>query len=164
MKLGHLARRYVGSLSRRPPLVDDEAWAVPFLLPGEQAIWWRMSAADRRHAIAVARAVAASLDRPARPVMAAALLHDCGKVDAGLGPNGRALATVWAAVMGRTRAQRSDGRFGRYLRHTEIGASMLEHAGSDPLTVTWARQHHLPSDAWTVDPVIAVALKSADDD
>ncbi len=41
---------------------------------------------------------------------------------------------------------------------------MLTEAGSDPLTVAWAREHHLPPLQWTVDPVVAEALHSADDD
>ena len=27
---------------------------------------------------------------------------------------------------------------------------MLELGGSDPLTVAWAREHHLPEDQWTI--------------
>jgi hypothetical protein len=160
----HLASRYFGSLSRRPPDPAREAWAVAHLSAGEQEIWWRMSTADRRHAVAVAGRVAAGLDEPDRPVVAAALLHDCGKVDCGLGPNGRALATVVAAVAGRSRVSRSGGRFGRYLRHAAIGAALLEQAGSDPLTIAWAREHHLPEGAWTVEPQLGAALKAADDD
>ena len=37
-------------------------------------------------------------------------------------------------------------------------------AGSDPLTVAWAREHHLPADEWTIDPELAQALHDADDD
>ena len=54
---------------------------------------------------------------------------------------------------------------GRYLRHPELGADLLELAGSDPLTVAWAREHHLPAER--VDrrrPTSADALKAADDD
>jgi hypothetical protein len=53
---------------------------------------------------------------------------------------------------------------GLYLRHPELGAEMLELAGSDPLTVTWAREHHLPRDRWTLPAPVADALKAADDD
>jgi hypothetical protein len=37
-------------------------------------------------------------------------------------------------------------------------------AGSDPLTVAWAEQHHLPDEEWTVEPELAAALSAADDD
>ena len=110
-----------------------------------------MSGADRRHAVVVARAVVAHLGAGAtRPVRAAALLHDVGKVDSGLGPFRRSLVTVAAMAVGHDRARRwrdrpgQVGRAGRYLCHDEIGARLLVEASSDPLTVAWAREHHLP--------------------
>ncbi|HXY44364.1 MAG TPA: HD domain-containing protein [Acidimicrobiales bacterium] len=55
-------------------------------------------------------------------------------------------------------------RMGRYLMHDSIGARLLEGAGSDALTVTWAREHHLPENRWSVEPVLGHALKEADGD
>jgi hypothetical protein len=52
----------------------------------------------------------------------------------------------------------------RYLRHDSLGAGLLEAAGSDHLTITWAREHHLPDDRWTVPRPLGAALKAADDD
>jgi hypothetical protein len=123
-----------------------------------------MSGADRRHAVGVARRVCAALggdDVPA-PVAAAALLHDVGKLASGLGTCGRVGATV-VAVAGRERVSSWSGPVGRYVRHPELGAALLEEAGSDPLTVAWAREHHSPSSAWTVPAGIAHVLKAADD-
>ena len=130
-------------------------WVEEVLLPGELDLWERMSKADQRHAAGVARRVAES--HTDRPVLAAALLHDSGKVVSGLGTFGRVAATL----VGRRRAK---GRFALYLRHDELGAELLERAGSDPLTVAWAREHHLPTERWTVPPDVGAALKSADDD
>ena len=56
------------------------------------------------------------------------------------------------------------GRIGRYLRHPEEGAALLETAGSDPLTVTWATEHHRDPGRWTVDTRLAKVLRAADDD
>jgi hypothetical protein len=130
-----------------------------------------MSSADRRHAVAVARRVDAALGpASSRPVRAAALLHDVGKVDSGLGPVRRAAATVAGMIWGHDAARdwRTQGgprgRVGRYLCHDEIGADWLAAAGSDGLTVAWAREHHLPPERWTVPADLAAALKSADDD
>jgi hypothetical protein len=53
---------------------------------------------------------------------------------------------------------------GRYLSHDEGGAELLTAAGSHPLTVAWARQHHLPEAKWTVPGPVGRALKAADDD
>jgi hypothetical protein len=168
----HLARRFFGSLRPGGPGAAAEAWARSHLTDGEQRLWGRMSGADRRHAVGVARRVETALgaERPARPVLAAALLHDVGKLDAGLGTYGRVVATLSAAVAGRDTAQAwSQGRgftrrVGLYLRHPELGGDMLALAGSDPLTVAWAREHHLPRERWTVPPDLGDALKAADDD
>jgi hypothetical protein len=156
--LAHLAKRFVGSLRPGGPAAGDEAWARSQLLPGEVEVWARMSGADRRHAAGVAREVART--HPARPVVAAALLHDAGKVVSGLGTFARVGATVVGAVRGRD----VGGRIGQYLRHPRLGAELLTAAGSDPLTVAWAAEHHLPPDRWTVPPDVAAALKAADDD
>jgi hypothetical protein len=132
----HLARRFFGSLSRQPPSAADEAWAEAQLLPGEVRVWRQMAAQDRRHAVAVARAVAGQLGpAAARPVVAGALLHDCGKVEAGLGTLARVGATVVIAVAGRDQVSRGEGRVARYARHEPIGADLLRRAGSDPVTV-----------------------------
>lgn len=159
--LGHLARRFGGSLVPGGPRPADEEWAAGILGPGELGLWRAMSGADRRHAVGVARRVATALGIVAGPpVLAAALLHDVGKLDAGLGTFGRVGATL-AGMAGR---RQLTPRIARHLDHGPIGADMLARAGSDPLTVTWAAEHHLPASRWTLDPTVAAALKAADDD
>ena len=156
--VSHLARRFVGSLSTRPPSDADERWVVEHLVEGEIALWRQMSKPDRRHAVGVARDVVVLLGTSATPdVIAAALLHDVGKIDSGLGTFARVAATL---------VDRRDGGggFARYRRHDEIGARLLANAGSAPLTIAWAREHHLPPQRWTVERTIADALKAADDD
>jgi hypothetical protein len=167
----HLVRRFFGSLRPGGPSAPDDAWAVARMTPAETRLWRRMSAPDRRHAIGVARRVDASLGPAAgRPVLAAALLHDVGKVESGLGPFRRAGATVAEMAWGRQAArhwrQRRGvvGRVGRYLCHDEIGAELLGAAGSETVTVAWAREHHLPPERWTVAVEVGAALKAADDD
>ena len=166
----HLVTRFLGSLSPRPLAPDDDVWVRTQLLPAEVSLWDRMPLADRKHAAGVAREVDRMIDGAPREVIAAALLHDVGKIDASLGTFGRVLATMIAAVLGRARvagwATRDGigGRVGRYLRHDTIGAEMLASVGSDPLTSAWARQHHLPADQQTVSSEIAAALTAADDD
>jgi hypothetical protein len=103
-------------------------------------------------------------------VVAAALLHDVGKVPAGLGTYGRVVATLAGAAAGHKMAEAwTQGRgftrkVGLYLRHPALGGDMLALAESDPLTVTWAREHHLPQEEWTLPPAVALVLKQADDD
>lgn len=160
----HLARRFFGALDPRGPSASEEADVIGLLGTGERALWARMSGPDRRHAMGVVRRVQASLgDRATGPVVAAALLHDVGKVDSGLGTLARVPATV-LGLMARDRAAAGQGRLARYLRHDAIGADLLEAAGADPLTIRWAREHHLAAARWTVPPDVGAALKAADDD
>lgn len=168
---GHLARRFFGSLRPGGPAQGEEEWAQSQLLPSEVALWRRMSNPDRRHAAAVARAVERSLGHEAaRPVLAAALLHDVGKVESGLRTYGRVIATLCGMIVGRDHAKlwmRSRGftrRVGMYLLHPELGGDLLGMAGSDPLTEAWTREHHMPPDQWTISPKLAQVLKDCDDD
>lgn len=169
----HLAGRFVGSWWPLGPRRAQVAWVRRQLLPGEWALWRQLPAADRRHSVGVARRVDGLLGPAAsRPVLAAALLHDAGKLDAGLRTTGRVVATVVGiglahdhAAVRRWAEQRGvRGRIGRYLEHPERGAALLQAAGSDELTVAWAREHHRPPSTWTVPAHLAGALKAADDD
>lgn len=160
----HLVWRFAGMLDPRGPAAEDDSWAQTHLGPGEAALWVQMSGPDRRHAVGVARRVASALGPDvARPVVAAALLHDVGKIEAGLGAVGRAVATV-AGIVAPERAAGSSGAIGRYLTHDRRGAQALAAAGADALTVAWAGEHHLPPVRWTVPGPLAEALKAADDD
>ena len=159
----HLVRRFLGSLSPRPVDPADDAWVRDHLLPGERALWGRMPRADRKHAAGVARGVDRLLGGAGRPVIAAAALHDVGKVESGFGTFRRVAATVGGAVA-RDRLARGSGKLGRYLRHDAVGAELLARAGADPLTVAWAREHHLPPARWTVPADVGRALAAADDD
>lgn len=170
--MGHLVRRFAGALSPAGPDREAEKWVEETLTAPELALWRRMSGPDRRHAVGVARRVVVALgpDEATPPVRAAALLHDVGKVESGLGTLGRVPATVVGMVSGHRRAERwASGRgplrrVGRYLDHSRIGAELLERAASDPLTVRWAAEHHLPAERWGVPSRVAAALKAADDD
>jgi hypothetical protein len=161
----HLVRRFFGSLRPGGPPTAEVAWVADQLLPSEVELWRAMPGPDRRHSAAVARRVETALGAEAtRPVLAAALLHDIGKTSVGLRTPGRVVATMTAAVVGHPRAAGWDSAIGRYLRHDEGGAALLEQAGSDPLTVAWTREHHQPRATWTVPQPYADALKAADDD
>jgi hypothetical protein len=121
----HLARRFASSLSRCEPDAADTAWVDSQLLAGELELWRRMSVADRRHSITVARRFDAA-GRWSRDELAGALLHDVGKLESGLGTFGRVAATI---VGPRTE------RFRRYHDHERIGAQMLASAGSSDVTI-----------------------------
>jgi hypothetical protein len=127
---GHLVRRFVTSLSRRPPSADDEAWATAWLTAGEAALWASMPPADRRHAVEVTRRFVARRPQASRAEVAGALLHDVGKVPSRLGTLGRVAATLAGP---RTR------RFRIYHDHEAIGANMAAQAGSEQVTMALIR-------------------------
>lgn len=167
----HLVRRFFGSLTPLGEPASDRPWITENLTEGELAVWRSMSRADWRHVAGVARRVERALGHEAtRPVIAAALLHDCGKTVSGLGTYGRVIATLSVKLAGHEQAvawRETRGftrRVGLYVLHPELGADRLGMAGSAPLTVAWAAEHHLPADQWTVPTAVGEALKAADDD
>lgn len=175
----HLAGRLVGSLWPGGPAAAGERWARSWLAAGEAGLWIRLSGPDRRHAVGVAREVGRQLgaDGARRPVMAAALLHDVGKLDAGMGTWSRVAATAVAVTLGRERVaawavatvgpgrrRAWQARAGRYVTHDRRGAVLLAAAGSDPFTVAWAAEHHLPAARRSVDPAVGGVLEAADGD
>lgn len=176
----HLAGRFFLSLAPVGPRRPAELWALDQLSPSERPLFAAMSGPDRRHAIGVARRAMrlAGGEEVPEGFVAAALLHDVGKIEASLGTFGRVFATVAAVAVGRQRladfeppagagagaVARWRRRVARYLRHDAIGAGLLQEAGSSPLTVGWAREHHLAESRWTVDLRLGRWLKLADGD
>ncbi|CAN5524998.1 hypothetical protein BH24ACT5_BH24ACT5_20850 [soil metagenome] len=148
---GHLARRFVTSLSRRAPAAADESWARRWLSPAEVELWRAMSNQDRRHSVQVARRFADlradewGEAEPPSAEMAGALLHDVGKTVSSLGTFSRVVATV---VGPRTE------RFRWYHDHEPIGAALAGRAGSHPVTIALINGHG-PTAA-------ATALRAAD--
>src|SRR3954463_16779212 len=124
-QMKHLVRRFVGSLSRREPAAGEREWAESQLIPAEADLWRRLSVADRRHSIDVARRFE-SMGQWTREEMAGALLHAIGQLESGLGTWARVAATV---IGPRTK------RFRLYYDHETIGADMLTEAGSAPVTI-----------------------------
>jgi len=172
----HLARRFFGALWPGRPDATDVAWVATVLNEQELAVWSRMPNHDRRHSIHVARDVESMLanteyagdDRWAE----AALLHDVGKLDSGLGVFGRVLATLAGAAAGHDMAepwshQRGiTRRFGLYLRHPELGASRIRMCNGTREAALWAETHQDP-DRWSTTgfpQVVIDALVAADDD
>ena len=156
----HLVGRFVGSLRRGEPTAVELAAVQSTLNPGEWECWARLGRADRVEAIATKGRLPADVAADPRWV-AAALVHDVGKAECGLGAVGRSVATVRGWVQ---RPEHVPGRAGRYLRHAEIGAEQLRAAGARPESVAWAATHHDP-DRWPVGLIpaeVCAALARAD--
>ncbi len=124
--VGHLARRFLGSLSRRRPSAQDSEWVANQLLLEEAMLWLQMPVQDRRHSIVVARRFVDLAPDAVRAEVAGALLHDVGKSLSGLGTIGRVVATV-IGPHGR--------RFRSYHDHEALGVEMLRAADSEPETL-----------------------------
>ena len=122
----HLVRRFFTSLSKRPPASNDIAWVNEKLLESEFELWCRMEPHDQRHSIEVARRFVDLCPVGTRDHVAAALLHDIGKIEADLGVFGRAVATIVGP-----RGQ----KFRRYHEHELIGLRLCQTAGSTAETL-----------------------------
>lgn len=142
-KLGHLSRRFFGSLRARPLDPDDHEWVRRHLTVEELRVWETLGRADRAESVATAREFARLIGPDAEGEwVAAALCHDVGKADVALGAFGRAGATVIAAVISHGRARRMTNRIGRYIDHDEIGGARLAAAGARGPVAGWAGAHH----------------------
>lgn len=122
----HLVRRFFTSLSKRPPDTRDVAWVNERLLANEFALWNRMKPHDQRHSIEVANRFIQLHPKFTRDEVAAALLHDIGKVESELGVVGRVVATI-AGPKGR--------KFRTYHEHELIGLNLCRTAGSSSETL-----------------------------
>jgi hypothetical protein len=176
MKIVHLSNRFARALWPGRPRPEDRAWVESVLSPAAYAHWSLLPAHDQRHTIAVARAVQADLggtpEGGDERWLAAALLHDVGKLDARLGVYGRVVATVSGAVGGPGMAEAWSERggftrrVGLYLRHPELGAQRIRLAGGPEEAAQWAAAHHAP-ETWPTLPIpepVVAALAEADDD
>ena len=174
MKLWHLSFRFVRALWPGPVKPADREWVATILTPDEFALWQRMPNHDQRHSVGVARRVAGLLEGTSAAGdhrwLEAALLHDVGKVDAGLSVPGRVVATVVIATRGSEKAGAAAGepgfrgRVARYSQHPARGAALSEAAGGSPEAAHWAATHHGAAAPSEIPAAVVAALQSADDE
>ncbi|CAB4721632.1 unannotated protein [freshwater metagenome] len=122
----HLVRRFFTSISKRPPTANDIAWVNEMLLASEFDIWKRLKPHDQRHSIEVARRFTDLHPAFTRDEVAAALLHDIGKVESALGVMGRVMATIVGP---------KGTKFQEYHNHEVIGLNLCREAGSSVETL-----------------------------
>jgi putative nucleotidyltransferase with HDIG domain len=164
-RVQHLATRFFGSLRVRPLRPADLELVRATLRGPELACWERLGPADRAESVATARSAILALGPHSdEKWVAAALLHDVGKAETGLGPFGRSVATVTAMGLGRRRVRSWTNAFGRYVDHDELGATRLREAGARREAVEWAAVHHRPKLWATTDipPAVCHILAEAD--
>jgi hypothetical protein len=132
------------------------AWARP----AELALFDAMHVADRRHGLDVV----AYLRRAGvtdRDVLAAGLLHDCGKGDTGWPPRvawslGEAFGPWVAAAAARLPGWGAP--MARLRDHAELSASAVAGAGLPPRAVALVREQATPT-----DPVFGRVFHAADE-
>jgi hypothetical protein len=173
-RAGHLAGRFFTSLLPLPVSAADREWVATVLRPEELHLWSQLSLADQRESVGVARrtevALAGTEHAGDTRWLAAALLHDVGKLDARFGPVRRVVATTAAAVFGPRVVEGwvDKSGFGRrcalYLFHDQLGADRVKIAGGRAEAALWAEAHHRPAlwGATGIPQVVVGALAAAD--
>jgi putative nucleotidyltransferase with HDIG domain len=138
--LGAKLKRLARSV-RAAQASPDDAWARHRLNAGEARVYLGMDPRDREHALRVAQGLLAEVPGAAPELLAAALLHDCGKQ---LRPY-----RVWERVA----AGLLPGRLARHVPigalwvrglHPELGASLLRAAGARERVAELVEKHHRP--------------------
>ena len=120
----------------------DDLWAVSRLTPAEGRVFLQMDARDREHALRVAQALQAAQPEAGDELLAAALLHDCGKlvwpyrvwerVGAGLLPVRNSAALSWPPAQVRA-------------HHPQWGAALIRRAGGRARVAALVAVHHAPA-------------------
>ncbi len=170
-----LASRMLDAVRRARCDPADRAWVESILSPVELRLWIRMSAFDQYHAVqsarSVERALAGTPDANDSRWLAAALLHDVGKLSSNLSSSERVIATLagmavtastgerWAKSRGFSR------RLGLYLTHGPVGAAMIRNAGGREEVAAWAEVHerYRFPDALGIPAPVIHALSESDD-
>ena len=149
---------------------EERALVQRVLPPVLQNLFFRMSVNDQRHSLDVYDALKRQGYND-RDVLAAALLHDCGKALGRIGLWQRvALVLVKAgrpALLNRVPLSDSGAwhhAFYIQREHAGLGADLAYRAGASPVVVDYIRRHEmpLPGTAATLEDKILAALQRAD--
>ena len=133
----------------RARVTPEERQAVGvWLRPAELALFDVMRTADQRHGLAVVAHLRAD-GVGDRDVLAAGLLHDCGKGDTGAGPRvawslGQRLGPWVVGVAGVVPGWRV--ALARLRDHADVSARALDAAGLSARAVALVREQDAPTD------------------
>jgi hypothetical protein len=141
-----------------------------YLSPPLQRLFDRLAVADQRHSLDVLDALQEKGYND-RDLLAAALLHDVGKVGVNLYLWQRVvivlLQATWPALLDDLAwGDPANWRYAFYLQreHPEIGARLAQEAGASPLTVELIRRHQVPlhQPSGSLEDKLLRALQEAD--
>lgn len=122
----------------------DDFWALARLTPAEGRVYLSLDARDREHACRVTQALLAQHPSAAADsaLIAAALLHDCGKA---VRPY-RVHERVWAGLVPHKALPLLPfGAFGVRLHHPARGAALVRQAGGREEVAFLIARHHQPA-------------------
>lgn len=146
------------------PLLDNSL--SPLLSPPLISLFRQMSLSEQAHSFSVLQRLQAAGQQD-QDLLAAALLHDVGKIKSPLSIWDRSLVVLGKRLFSRRIAHWSNGSPAGWRRsfvvaahHPAWGADLVATAGASPRTVELVRRHQEP-DAGN-DPAL-VALMQADD-
>jgi HD superfamily phosphodiesterase len=125
-------------LSARPLSPKEQRYVHDQLSKPCADLFWKQGFRDQRHALTVARRVAAKLPGD-QEAIEAALLHDIGKWQ----PNTGAISRSVATVLQFTRLPMTP-RMWAYRDHGRRGSAELEEARCGSLAIEFARLHPAP--------------------
>ncbi|MBE3087744.1 MAG: HD domain-containing protein [Chloroflexi bacterium] len=169
MILSHLAyraRQFWNALPGPRRRVETKT-LLPHLSPSQIVLFRRMQPSEQTHAYQMLERLKAS-GQTDPDLLAAALLHDVGKVLVPLSLLDRVVIVLGKRFFRRRAMRWSEGTPSRLRRpfvvaahHPDWGADLAEQAGASSRTVDLIRRHQ---DIPSVDDSLLSALQSADDE
>ncbi|WP_291424388.1 HD domain-containing protein [Deinococcus sp.] len=118
----------------------DDDWAAQYLNPGERLVYLGMDPRDREHACRVTAHLLRDCPRSSPELIAAALLHDCGK---SVRPYFLVERVLVGLIPNRlTRILPPVGGIGIRAAHPELGAQLVARAGGRPRVAQLIVRHH----------------------
>lgn len=168
-RLAYRAWQFFSALAA-PFAPEDLREAQRLLTPTQWALFLRMTRSDRRHGLAVCRALQAQGAQP-HDLLAAALLHDVGKAAVPSAIWVRVLVVLLGRLAPRRleRLEREPSRgweraVAAYRQHAERGAEWAAQVGCSPTTVDLIRRHETPVSSFDREmDLLLVRLQAADD-
>jgi hypothetical protein len=165
-RLAYRTRQFWNALVSSRKQVATEV-LLPYLNTSQIVLFQRMQPSDQAHARRMLEGlIAAGQTDP--HLLAAALLHDSGKIKFKLSVFDRVIIVLGHRLFSRKVRQRSEGTRNRFWRpfvvarhHPEWGADLADQAGASSITVDLIRRHH--ENPRLEDTQLAV-LQSADEE
>jgi hypothetical protein len=169
-RLFYRSRQFWRALRAPGGHITSEALS-PYLSPAQQTLFHRMQPAEQAHAFQVLDHLKASgFDNP--DLLAAALLHDVGKVLYPLSLFDRVVIVLGRRFFPRAVRRWEEGTprglrrpFVVAARHAEWGADLATQAGASSLTVELVRRHQASPADQAGSPIehLLAALQAADE-